>query len=70
MKSTDISNNPRIANVEVSKAATGLNLYFEFDGKPYNITGELYIDRHQLLHHTVEDENGNELVEVLVELEF
>lgn len=70
MKSTDISNNPQITNVEVSKAATGLNLYFEFDGKPYIVTGDFYIDRQQVLHHTVVDENGNELTEVLVKLEF
>lgn len=70
LKSTDITNNLRIDNVEVTKSfGTGLNLYYECDGKPYNITGEFWIDRKQVLHHTHEDENGTE-IEILVQLEY
>lgn len=60
----------RIENVKVSKAGQGLNLYFELDGVPYDVTGEFFIDSKQILHHSVEDENGNEIAEVLVKVQF
>ena len=69
MTYNDITNNPRIDNVTVDKAGLGLNLYYELDGVPYNVTGEFWIDRKQVLHHTHEEENGNE-IEILVKMEY
>lgn len=69
MKSTNITNNNRIDNVEVTKAGVGMNLYYELDGKGYNITGEFWIDKKNVLHHDALDANGEE-IEILVQLEF
>ena len=69
MTYNDITDNPRIDNVEVTKAGTGLNLYYELDGHPYNVTGEFYIDSHSVLHHDITDEDGEE-IEILVKLDF
>lgn len=69
MTYNDITNNPRIDNVTVDKAGLGLNLYYELDGVPYNVTGEFWIDRQQVLHHTAIDANDEE-IEILVKIEF
>lgn len=69
MKSTELTNNNRIDNVEVTKVSSGLNLYFELDGVPTTVTGEFHIDNKNILHHTAIDAEGNE-IEVLVKLEF
>ena len=69
MTYNDITNNPRIDNVTVDKAGLGLNLYYELDGIPYNVTGEFWIDRKSVLHHTAIDANDEE-IEILVKIEF
>lgn len=65
----NITNNPRIDNVELSKAGLGFSLDYELDGVPANVTGEFYIDKDSILHHDALDKDGNE-VEILVQLEF
>ena len=69
MTYNDITNNPRIDNVTVDKAGLGLTLYYELDGVPYNVTGEFYIDRKGIMHHTAVDAN-EEMIEILVKIEL
>lgn len=65
----DITNNERVQNVSVDIAGNGLNLYYELDNTPSNVTGEFFIDKQSVLHHIAIDANDNE-VEILVKLEF
>lgn len=47
--------------ISVDKAGLGLNLCYAVDDKEYNVTGEFFIDKHGVLHHTHITEDGEEV---------
>lgn len=48
----DLTNNPRVTNVECFKdEGQGINLCYKIDGKPYEVQGEFEIDSNGVLHH-------------------
>lgn len=69
MTFTDLTNNSKVEIIDVTKAGTGLNLHYIIDGREVNMTGDFYIDRHDVLRHTDNDANDNE-IELLIKLEY
>ena len=65
----DLTNNPRIQNVECTRDGhQGITLYYELDGVPCAVSGEFYIDKHGVLHHTVADPKDEaKEIEILVQ---
>lgn len=71
MKYTNVSNNPRVEINSVCKSGTGLSINYSIDGIDNIVTGDFYIDRHDVLHHLAADpKNEEEDVELLIKLEF
>ena len=65
----DLTNNRRIQNVEYTRDGhQGVTLYYELDGVPSSVSGEFYIDKQGVLHHTVTDpkDETNE-IEIMVQ---
>lgn len=52
----NINTRKRVANVECTRDGhQGITLSFELDGVPYEVTGEFFIDKSGVLHHSVTD---------------
>lgn len=47
--------------LEVGKAGNGLYIQYEIDGNQYECTGEFYIDKDGVLHHTHIMPDGEEI---------
>lgn len=65
----NLTNNKRVNNVECTKDGNqGITLYYEIDGKPFTVTGEFYIDKNGVLHHSaIDPTNENEEIEIMVQ---
>ncbi len=53
--------NHEIEIIEVGKSGDGLYLQYEIDGTQYDCTGEFYIDKNGVLHHTHIMPDGEEV---------
>lgn len=65
----NLTNNPRVDNVECTREGhQGITLSYEIDGKPYEVTGEFFIDRNGVLHHSaIDPSDETKEIEILVQ---